>query len=432
MKIKGRFGNFDAPYKEDHMSRRDRKLYLALLLYTYLPSVYLLIRMYVVTVSGADIDIIGQMEWFDLIDEVLMTFLTVPLYSILKTEEGRRYTGFVTAASVSLYLLFSVLVYYHISGISFYMHAAYVEQYLRMQTVTMAIGFVTTILMALFLLRSDVIAFAILFLAKLFMLIGADLFFIPRFSELGAAYSELAVNCATGIIAFAVACRREYFTGTVMVLPDKRFVKDWLRRGGCAGFQIFLDNWIYAVMVCKMVNAVSESGAYWIANNFIWGWLLVPVTCFAEIVKKRDDGQLTRENTWIPVGCIVLILTMTAPFWTWFMRNAMHSDTNVITGIVFPLMPYYLTYIVSAVFDAWFVANGYVWCNALISFLVNVVYYGAVYLLFCQGIFACDLKFIIDMFGFGMLVHSIASIMLYCIMVHRKEGKGGDMESEQL
>lgn len=57
------------------MSKCNKKLYVALLLYTYLPSVYLLIRMYVVTISGADVDVLGQMEWFDLIDEVLVTFI---------------------------------------------------------------------------------------------------------------------------------------------------------------------------------------------------------------------------------------------------------------------------------------------------------------------------------------------------------------------
>lgn len=411
------------------MSKRDRKLYFALLLYTYLPSVYLLIRMHVVTASGADINILGQIEWFDLIDEVLVTFLTVPLYSVLKTEEGKRYTGFVTIISICLYLAFSVLVYCHISGISSYMHAAYAEQYLRIQTIAMAAGFITAILMVLFLLRSDTVAFVILFLTKLFMLVGADLFFIPRFLEIGAAYSEFTVNCVTGIIALAIALWRKYFTGTVMVHPGKAFMKRWFWRGSCAGFQIFLDNWIYAVMVCKMVNAVSESGVYWVANNFIWGWLLVPVTCFGEILKKRNDDRLTKENTWIPAGCMALILAATIPFWAWFVKNAMASDPGIITNIVFPLVPYYLAYIGSVLFDSWFIARGYVWCNAFISFVVNVVYYGIVYLLFRQGVFFCDLTFIIDMFGFGMLIHCIASMMLYCFMQRKRKEKGESMDT---
>ena len=54
------------------MTKKDFKLYGSLILYALLPSVYLLIRMQIVAVSGVDINIMGQIEWFDLIDEVLV------------------------------------------------------------------------------------------------------------------------------------------------------------------------------------------------------------------------------------------------------------------------------------------------------------------------------------------------------------------------
>lgn len=34
-------------------------------------------------VSTAGIDVIGQIEWFDLIDKTIQAFLIIPLYSIL-------------------------------------------------------------------------------------------------------------------------------------------------------------------------------------------------------------------------------------------------------------------------------------------------------------------------------------------------------------
>lgn len=44
------------------MTKKDFKLYGSLILYTLLPSVYLLIRMQIVAVSGVDINIMGQIE----------------------------------------------------------------------------------------------------------------------------------------------------------------------------------------------------------------------------------------------------------------------------------------------------------------------------------------------------------------------------------
>ena len=62
---------------------KDRKLFWSLLLWNMLPALYLLIRMKIVAVSNTSINILGQLEWFDLIDEVLVTALTVPLFKIL-------------------------------------------------------------------------------------------------------------------------------------------------------------------------------------------------------------------------------------------------------------------------------------------------------------------------------------------------------------
>ena len=73
------------------MTKKDFKLYGSLILYALLPSVYLLIRIQIVAVSGVDINIMGQIEWFDLIDEVLVTALTVPLYFLLKPDKEKQH-----------------------------------------------------------------------------------------------------------------------------------------------------------------------------------------------------------------------------------------------------------------------------------------------------------------------------------------------------
>ena len=64
-----------------------------------------------------------------------------------------------------------------------------------------------------------------------------------------------------------------------------------------SGLQQFLDNFIYAVMVCKMVNMVAQQGNYWIVNNFIWGWLLIPVSVLGEVIRSdcKDGCRALRQ-----------------------------------------------------------------------------------------------------------------------------------------
>ena len=56
------------------------------------PAMYQTVKTLIISVnSSAEVfDVIGQMEWFDLIDETLRAFLIVPLYAILNEAFKRK------------------------------------------------------------------------------------------------------------------------------------------------------------------------------------------------------------------------------------------------------------------------------------------------------------------------------------------------------
>lgn len=395
------------------MTKKDFKLYGSLILYALLPSVYLLIRMQIVAVSGVDINIMGQIEWFDLIDEVLVTALTVPLYFLLKPDKEKTAPDKSCAAflvSFAVYTVFTIVVMLKIGNIAKFMNAENAVQYLFMQALSMLAGFAGTFMVMIFTLNDDDKLVRRLLVSRLCLQVVADWIFISSFKDVGAAYAEIAVNVVIGLIAVLSAYGKGYLK---FAMPGKDFLKDWCRIGAFAGIQIFLDNFIYAVMVCKMVNAVSESGNYWVANNFIWGWLLVPVTCLVEVIKKNDKVRLTMKNCWRYLIMIFAVWLITMPRWKSFISGPMASDGAVIIKIVLPLVPFYITYMISAVIDGWFVSHGRTIYNAINSLIVNVGYYGIIYLTFKRGMFAENMTFIIGMFGCGMLVHMTVSILMY-------------------
>lgn len=412
------------------MTKKDFKLYGSLILYALLPSVYLLIRMQIVAVSGVDINIMGQIEWFDLIDEVLVTALTVPLYFLLKPDKEKTAPDKNCAAflaSFAVYTAFTIVVMMKIGSIAKFMNAENAVQYLFMQALSMLAGFVGTFMVMIFTLNDDDKLVRRLLVSRLCLQVVADWIFISSFKDVGAAYAEIAVNAVIGLIAVLSAYSKGYLK---FAMPGKTFLKDWCKIGAFAGIQIFLDNFIYAVMVCKMVNAVSESGNYWVANNFIWGWLLVPVTCLVEVIKKNDKIRLTMKNCWRYLIMIFAVWLITMPRWKSFISGPMASDGNVIMKIVLPLVPFYITYMISAVIDGWFVSHGRTICNAINSLIVNVGYYGIIYLAFKRGMFAENMMFIIGMFGCGMLVHMAASILMYRLEIIRTQTMPADCQKK--
>ena len=60
-------------------------------------------------------------------------------------------------------------------------------------------------------------------------------------------------------------------------------------------------------MISRMINVVGEQGTYWVANNFIWGWLLLPIIQLGELIKQEvsTDSDKVRKNS---LGYFVITL----------------------------------------------------------------------------------------------------------------------------
>ena len=94
------------------------RLWLSLCALAFIPAIYQTVKTFLISAGGqADVfDIIGQMEWFDLINETLQAFLIVPLYSVLNKIFKNRKDDFAGAAfktglcAFLLYMLFSLLL----------------------------------------------------------------------------------------------------------------------------------------------------------------------------------------------------------------------------------------------------------------------------------------------------------------------------------
>lgn len=300
----------------------------------------------------------------------------------------------------------------HISSITEYMNAAGAEEYLTIQSVSMLVGFITTFCMLLFTVNGDDKRVRFLVIFRILSLALFDRLFTMHGGDAGAAYAELAANTTVGLSALWLCFHSRYFAKPNF--RDKDLYQGWMKRGVYVGMQIFLDNFIYAIMIVKMVNAVNESGNYWVANNFIWGWLIVPVTCFVEVVRKNKLDSLTMRNAWWYAIGIAAVWLLSAPAWRWFLINAMSIlEPDAILSIIFHALLFYLCYIPSAIIDGWFVSRGKTSYLAANSAICNIIYYGILYILFQSGTITPSMNFIIRMFGWGLVLHFLVSVGFY-------------------
>ena len=413
------------------------RLWLSLCALAFIPAIYQTVKTLLISAGGqADVfDIIGQMEWFDLINETLQAFLIVPLYSVLNKIFKNRKDDFAGAAfktglcAFLLYTLFSVGVLLYGSVLIGAMNPGEIDMtvasaYLRLETAAFMTGIVVSFANVVFVIIGKDKNVYIFLGIRTAMSLAADFLLIPNFGVYGAAVSNIITNTLLSIACILLLYRQGYIRFRRFGKSDGAVLREWCKTGVFSGLQQFVDNFIYAVMVCKMVNMVAQQGNYWIANNFIWGWLLIPISALAEVIRsdcKEGYKKLRQFNYYFIAAASVVLWAVTIPAWTPFFRYAQNlGNAEEIFAIVIKLAPFYIAYAGCAIIDNIFIGLGRTEYNAVNSLIINLGYYGVFYVPYLTNAIAFDMNTIILMFGFGMVVHYVISLIQEKVIFGKK------------
>lgn len=245
--------------------------------------------------------------------------------------------------------------------------------------------------------------FVSLLVAKIAILSVCDTILIPGNGAMGIAFAGILTNAVLSAICIILLYRENLLRFGKGL--DGRCLKEWARVGFFSGVQVLIANIVYVSMVIRMVNDVSEIGNYWLANNFICGWLLVPVTAVNEMVRRESYQGYRRTVMYIALMILILATwAVSVPFWGCVFWNIVYTeDPDTVLNLLYKLVPFYSAYAFSMVFQGVLVGTGRTDLVFLENVIINTVYYGAVYGLFLYGIFSMDMDSIILMFVGGMV-----------------------------
>ncbi len=417
----------------------DWKMYLALCLLALVPAIYQTVVTKLITVHAnpGALDIVGQMEWFDLIDETICAFLIVPMYSVLskahKREDFNKVVFKLGIIVVGLYALFSLGTFFYGIYLVSYMNPAEIDvaaayRYLSLETIAFMVGIIFSYASVVFLVIDKSSYMYAFLVAKIGLALLSDFALIPNMGVDGIAVSNIIASGIMGTLAVVMLVLTKQLRPGKFDKGDIPHLKDWGRVGLFAGGQQFLDNIIYALMIVRMVNAVSESGNYWVANNFIWGWLLIPITCLAEIIRKDAgaNGYKLKQINYYSITIFALIVWFgLIPTYNWFFGAVEGLDNPArIFEIVVKNLGFYVAYALSQIPDAIFVGIGKTKYNAINSLVCNIGYYGLWFILYqTKVVTTMSMDMIIVMFGVGNVVHWAVSLIEEKIFLRRELNK---------
>ena len=419
------------------------RLFAALMVLGLCPTIYTTLRMFLIGQLPGEysFSIAGQLSWINLLYEILSEAIILPLFFFIgqvltnkKEFTNRIRTGLII--SFGVYAILSVIIAIFAESLLKFMaaDASIIEasaQYIRIESVanifTMLFNF---ILVGLVTFGKDKYVY-MLTGAKLVLSVILDIFMTSTLTcSLNMGVNGIAItNIIVNLVLFVLAILFLYKEGINIFEKDKpsfSWMKEFLRIGSISGIESLVRNIAYMLMISRMVNMVGEQGVYWVANNFIWGWLLLPILQLGELIKREvaTDENAVKNNTlgYYSVTAIVCVLwCITIPLWKPFMANILqYSDVDKLFELVIVLFGFYIFYAFQNIFDATFYGLGKTNYMLFESVVTNFVYYGGAFVLYINGIWTPSLIGIALMFGIGNVFDSVVSLAAYVFLLKKK------------
>ncbi|MCR4722528.1 MAG: multidrug transporter [Eubacteriales bacterium] len=420
------------------------KMYLALLVLGLCPTIYNTVRVFFLGQLPGDwsFSIAGQLSWVNLLYEVISEAIILPLFHFFgKVKEDKK----AFSNCVRTGLLVSLVVYAILSTVVFVfakqllaLMAAYETiiaasaVYIRIESIANVFLILAqfTLVALISVNRSRYIY--ILTVTRLILSLIFDTFLIstlPVSMDLGVngiGYSNIIVNILILVISLLLLHNEDVKAFTREKL-DFGWMKEFLKIGGVSGLESFVRNVAYMLMVARMVNIVGEQGTYWVANNFIWGWLLLPILQLGELIKDEtaESEDNVRKNTLgyfaITFG-ICVIWCLTIPLWKSFMTHILQfSDVDKLFVLVLILLGFYVLFAFQNIFDATFYGLGKTNYMLFESVATNTIYYGTAFLFYITGKWTPTLISIALLFGIGNAFDTVVSAGAYIFMLRKKK-----------
>ena len=425
------------------LSRINYRLYIALLVLGLTPTIYTTIRVFFLGQLPGEwsFSIAGQLSWVNLFYEILNEAIILPLFYFIgqvkenkKEFSNRIRTGMLI--SFGVYTILATIIICFIKPLLSLMATdinilSESAAYIRIESIANIFSILTQFaLVALVTINKSKYLYILTGL-KLLLCLITDTYLVsslPISLNLGVngiGYSNILVNSLL-LVASLVLLAKEGIILFTKSKPDFTWAKDFFKIGSISGMESFVRNVAYMVMIARMVNVVGEQGTYWVANNFIWGWLLLPVLQLSELIKQEIavDNDNIRKNS-LAYFCITIFIAIlwfvSIPLWKPFMTHVLcFTDVDKLFRLVLLLVGFYVLYAIQNVFDSTFYGLGKTNYMLFESVVTNTVYYGIAFILYLTNVWTPSLMGIALLFGIGNAFDSLVSLVAYIYLLKKE------------
>lgn len=419
------------------MKTINTKLWFAFFLVILIPALQNLVRLHFIGDMPNEwgFNIASQIQWLSILYEILKEGFLIPLFYMLflaynennKDVENKAISGLSIVFIVHLLLSFFIFLFTEELLNLVNIEPQILDEtinYIRLESFAIVFSISSEYLLIYLATLGRVKEIIWFSFIKSTLLILSDILLLSdnRYSLNlginGIAISNLIINTIMSVYILFKTIASSYFSFK-NTWRNISWIKSWFKLGAFSGLESFIRNAVFFIMILGMMNKIGEQGTFWITNSVIWGFLLAPSIALAEVV-KRDIASNYRNiisNTryyFLATVLFSILWVVSIPIWEWFLSNLLKIDNPLVIHLMTIQTGFYIVFMFNnSVLDATLTGMGLTKYILYQSIIVNIGYYGIIYILHNLGYIEMSLDNIAYIFGVGMLVDMIPTLFLY-------------------
>ncbi|SET51545.1 MATE family Na+-driven efflux transporter [Thorsellia anophelis] len=424
----------------------DYRLWIVLILTQFIPLIYMSTRIHILGTlpEGNAFTIASQIAWLNIGFEVISEALLIPLAFVLGKAINDK-LAFCKMASTALsvifmvYLMASLIVISSIPELINLMkqNSQLIDEtitYMRLEVIAIMVGSVYIFFNLLLVLNNQQAGLYKLLVIQTILTIIGDVLLTSNFSfsfklgVIGIGINNIWVNLILVCCSFFVMCRVGIkLSFRKIKFREQTWIRDWSKIGLKSGMESFIRNSAFILVILKIMNEIEQSGVFWLANNFIWGWLLLPILTLGQLIKQdsaiNQGLSHNRIMNYIKITSLICVcLLLLVPFYEFFISLIIDKkNAKEVSELIYLMLGFFFVFAFNNVIDNYFYGTGRTDLILYQSVIVNLFYYSGVYILYTMELFIPSLETIALIFGIGMVIDSIVTGIMYIQLRKKRE-----------
>jgi hypothetical protein len=397
----------------------------------FLPLIWKILEISLLAGFDNAIKILGQLSLLTIIFKVFEESLLNPLYKMFNNDNlysdnekcfiAKRFLFFyflMTTIFTLLIFIFNDIIIY-VSCVPQYIFKD-VQIFFKIYIIACGIGVLSKYIYTFNIINKNTKKIFWYFLIKLIGSVFLLLLLIPKFAlglgVNGVAITELIINLLT-VLFFIV----EFVNIKRCAIKFNK--KQYFKLLFFAFLETFIRNLIYYFVILVLLNKLDNQDLYFVANEYIWSFMLIPVLAQSTLVKQEIANNSEAElkpyfinSLWLIAYMIVLI-----PFSLFLFKNIYYLPNYMdYFYTLIKLFPGYIIFVFDSVIESYLYSRGLLQHILIQNLITNIGVYLISFIMIIFNVLTISLNLIILLFNLGLIVSSVYTIIVFVIYKNKR------------